>query len=255
MKAVVGIEYLDRFADVRAAGKIDSGGQDLSCPYYIAEWFGPALAEGGHTVKFLRNNHSVAERHMRDVAEGGDDAQHADSVDLYFTITHGFYDNREVQLLYDNQVDDFFGHSKKWHFGDSCNLEWLMIYGCHSIDSNDLPAHVGVFRRLHLFCGAYGDMFDSWTVDEAGSDLANNLLNGKTVADSWGDGVSDWWVSNHPMVISVERVDTWGGGDPHWPDTVIGCDHLWGEGAVLSDVKPSEQFWMAAKWWDGGLYG
>jgi hypothetical protein len=38
-------------------------------------------------------------------------------------------------------------------------------------------------------------------------------------------------------------------GDPHWPDTVIGCDHLWGEGAVFSEIKPSEQYRMAAKWW------
>src|SRR5215470_1256158 len=112
--ALIGIEYLDRFADVRAAGQVTSGGQDLSCPYYIANWFGPILADAGHVVKFLRSNHAVAERHMRDVAEGGDDAQNADSVDLFLIITHGKYQNRELSLLYDNQVDDWFGHSKRW---------------------------------------------------------------------------------------------------------------------------------------------
>jgi hypothetical protein len=253
--ALIGIEYLDRFADVRAAGQVTSGGQDLSCPYYIANWFGPILSDAGHVVKFLRSNHAVAERHMRDVTEGGDDAQNADSVDLFLIITHGKYQNRELSLLYDNQVDDWFGHSKRWHFGDSCNLEWLMIYGCHSIDADDILAHLGLFRRLHLFCGAHGDMFDSFTIDEAGADTANNLLAGHTVAESWGDGVSDWFVSNHPMVISVERMDTWGDGHPHWSDTVIGSDHLWGEGTVLEDIPPSEQFWMASQWWDGGIYG
>lgn len=255
MAAIIGVEYVDSFANVRAAGVITSGGQDLSCPYYIAEWFGPILRDAGHTLKFLRNNQGVTERHMRDAANGGDDAQHADSVDLFFILTHGHYESGELQLLYDTHVDDWFGRSSQWRFGDGCNLEWLLIYGCHSIDGGDLLAHLHVFRRLHLFCGAYGDMYDSWTVDEVGRDLAHNLLNGRTVADSWGDGVSDWWVSNHPMVVSVERIDTWGDGDPHWPDTVMGCDHLWGEGATLEDVKPSEQYWMASKWWDSGIYG
>jgi hypothetical protein len=253
--ALIGIEYLDHFADARAAGQVPIGGQDLVCPYYIANWFGPTLEEGGHQVRFLRNNHSVNERHMRDESFGGDDAQNADSVDLYLIITHGSYEEGQCNLLYDTMVDDWRGHSKLWRFGDGCNLEWLLIYGCETIDANDILAHVGVFQRLHLFCGAYGPMYDSWSIDEVGADTANNLLSGKTVADSWGDGVSDWYVNNHAMVISVEREWTWNNGNPLWPDTVIGCDHLWGEGATLDDIAPADQAWMACKWWDGGLRG
>jgi hypothetical protein len=98
-------------------------------------------------------------------------------------------------------------------------------------------------------------MYDSWSTEEVGADIANNLVSGKTVADSWGDGASDWYVNNHPMVISVERESTWNNGNPLWPDTVIGCDHLWGEGATLDDVKPTDQYWMACQWWDGGIHG
>ncbi len=254
--ALIGIEYIDHFADVRAAGVISEGGQDLSCPYYIANWFGPTLAEAGHQVRFLRCNHGVIERHMRDTAKfGGDDAQNADSVDLFLVITHGGYIDGECQLLYDTHVDDWFGHSKKWRLGDSCNMEWLMIYGCHSINRDNILEHHPIFQGLHLFCGAYSDMYDSWTVDEVGEDTANNLIAGNTVCDSWGDGVSDWWVSNHPIVISVERQWTYNNGNVLWEESVIGCDHLWGEGPTLSDVKPSEQYWMGWMSWDGGIYG
>jgi hypothetical protein len=253
--AVIGIEYIDHFADVRAAGVLTEGGQDLSCPIYLAGGFGYDFDAAGHQLKFIRSNHDVEERHMRDSSFGGDDEQNADSVSLFFIITHGNYKNRELGLLYDNQVDGWFGYSKKWRFGDRCSLKWLMIYGCHSIDSDDVGAHLHIFQRLHLFCGAYGDMFDSWTIHDAGDETASDLLSGKTVADSWGDGISDWWVSNHPMVISVERAETYRGGDPDWGATVIGGDHFWGAGTTLDDVKPADQYWMAAYWWDGGIYG
>jgi hypothetical protein len=251
--ALIGIEYLDHFADERAAGPFPST-QDLACPYYIANWFGPTLAQAGHQIEFLRNNHSVNERHMRDESFGGDDGRNADSVDLYLIITHGGFEI-ECTLVYDTDVDSWLGHSRKWRFGDGCNLEWLLIYGCHTIDANNILEHRRIFQGLHLFCGAYGFMYDSWSTEEVGTDTANNLVSGKTVADSWGDGVSDWYVNNHPMVISVEREWTWNNGNPLWPDTVIGCDHLWGEGATLDSVKPADQYWMACTWWDGGIRG
>ena len=253
--ATIGIEYIDHFAHVRAAGAISDGGEDLSCPYYIAEWFGPILADAGHQVVFLLRNHAVNEREMRDTTFGGDDDKIADSVNLFLMITHGHWGDRECELLYDTKVDDWIGHSKKWRFGGSCRMKWLMLFGCYSINGDDITAHHSIFQRLHLFCGAYGDMYDSWTCDDTGSDLADDLLAGKTVSDSWGDAVLDWLVANHPMVISVEREWTYNNGNVLWEETVIGCDHLLGVGAVLSDVKPADQYWMAANWWDGGLYG
>ena len=256
MRALIGIEYLDHFADVRAApGEVSSGGQDLSCPYYIANWFGPTLAEAGHTIKFLRSNHSVNERHLRDTANGGDDAENADSVDLYLIITHGHYQDGEVTLLFDTEVDTWRGHSKSWRFGDTCNMEWLLIYGCDSIDGDHVLDHLHMFRRMHLMCGSYGPMYDSWTTDDVGNDTANNLVAGNTVTDSWHDGVSDWLVSNHPMVISVENRRTYNNGDPDWEATAIGCDHLWGQGYTTADIAPADIYYMAVMSWDGGIYG
>jgi hypothetical protein len=191
---------------------------------------------------------------MRAQTEGGQDTTFADTVDLWFIITHGSYDNHELLLLYDNELDAFFGHSKQWHFGDTCNMEWLMIYGCQSIDGNNVTDHLGLFKGLHEFCGAFSYMYDSFTIDEAGEDTANNMLGGDAVSDAWLDGVSDWWVSNHPMVLSVEKEDTWNNGNPHWSQTVIKSDHLWGSGTTTPDIPPSQQAWMATVSCDGGIY-
>jgi hypothetical protein len=118
MSALIGIEYLDNFDDVRAAGII-SGGQNLSCPYYIANWFGPTLVDAGHRLRFLNVNRAVNKRHLRDISNGGDDNKYADSVDLYLIVTHGDYTNGELLLLFDTKLDDWFGHSKTWKFGDT----------------------------------------------------------------------------------------------------------------------------------------
>lgn len=252
--ALIGVEYIDSFSHVRAAGVLTEGGQDLSSPYYIANWFAPTLASAGHHVKFLLNNDHVTERHLRDASNGGDDGQFADSVDLYLILTHGNYDNNECSLLFDTEIDSWFGRSQTWRFGDNCNLEWLMIFGCQSIDRDHVQDHLHMFQRMHLICGAYSYMYDSWTIDEAGEDTAENLISGKTVCDSWGDGVSDWFVKNHPMVLSVERKETYNDGNPDWSSTVIGSDHLWGHGITRDDILPNDQYYMAYEWWDGGIY-
>jgi hypothetical protein len=254
--ALIGVEYVDNFADARAAGETTA--QDLSCPYYIANWFAPTLAAAGHTI-IEHANKGVYSFHMTDTKFGGDDTHFADSVDLFLIITHGNYEPRDTgaqpgcRLLFDNY--DWHSYSKDWRFGDGCNLEWLLIYGCHTIDRDHVLDHLPVFKRLHLFCGAYGNMYDSWTTDDVGEDTANNLLSGNTVCDSWGDGVSDWFVSNHPMVVSVELQWTYNNGDVLWEETTIGCDHLWGEGYTFPDITPADQYWMASMWWDGGIYG
>jgi hypothetical protein len=63
--ATIGIEYIDRFSHVRAAGGVKGGAQDLTSPYYIATWFGARLAEAGHDQRIFHANLGVAERHMR----------------------------------------------------------------------------------------------------------------------------------------------------------------------------------------------
>jgi hypothetical protein len=251
--ASIGVEYIDYFADARANAGI-SGAEDLSAPYYIGAWFGPTLQGGGHELRVEHAEKGVLERHMRDVSKGGIDRQVADGVDMFLICTHGDYTNGECLLLYDTNADAWIGHSKDWQFGDTCNLEWLLIYGCQTIDGDNILDHHHVFHGLHLICGAFSYMYDSFTIDECGQDTANNLLSGKAVSDAWLDGVSDWWVSNHPMVISVETFETYNGGNPDWGSTVLSSDHLWGTGITRADILPQKQYWMANVWSDGGIY-
>ena len=145
-------------------------------------------------------------------------------------------------------MDRYLGRAAAWRH---LNLEWLLIYGRHSIDLDRLLEHRHIFQGLHLFCGAYGDMFDSFTSDEAGEDVGDNLTSGDSVKDAWCDGVSDWWVDNHPAVVSVETEATYNGGNIDWANTVLGSDHLWGHGTTRADVKPDKQYWMAAAWEEG----
>jgi hypothetical protein len=257
-KATVGVEYVDSFSHARAHAQAtgDFGSvDDLAVPYYIAEWFAPTLADAGHEIRFLLRNLDVGERHMRTPsAQGGEDVSFADSVDLYLIITHGTYHSPDgillnhCRLIFDTAMDDFRGFSSEWRLGDKCNLEWLLIYGCHTINFDNILDHHQIFQGLHMFCGAWANMKDSWTTCEVGADVADNLISGKPVSEAWCDGVSDWYVNNHPMVISVERFETWRDGKPDWPKTVIRSDHLWSHGTTREDILPTQQFWMANVW-------
>jgi hypothetical protein len=263
--ATIGVEYVDSFSHAREFASqhpnddFGSGG-DLYIPYYIAEWFAPHLADAGHEVRFLRSNLAVGERHMRNPAGGGEDVIFADRVDLFLIITHGRYRDKHGQsfkqckLLFDTELDSFEGFSSEWRFGENCNLEWLLIYGCHTIDGANILDHLQMFQGLHLICGAYDVMHESWTLCEVGGDTADNLICGKPVSEAWVDGVTDWFLENHPMVISVERFETWHDGDPDWPNTVLRSDHLWGHGTARQDILPTQQFWMAVVWSEAGLF-
>jgi hypothetical protein len=263
--ATIGVEYVDSFPHAREYARqhpnqdFPSPG-DLYIPYYIAEWFAPALADAGHEIRFLRWNLAVGERHMRNPAGGGEDIIFADRVDLFLIITHGRYRDKDgksfkqVKLSFDTELDSFEGFSSEWRFGDNCNLDWLLIYGCHTIDGANIQDHLQMFQGLHLICGAYKSMHEAWTLCEVGADTADNLICGKPVSEAWIDGVTDWWVENNPMVISVERVETWRDGDPDWPKTVLRSDHLWGHGTTRQDILPAQIFWMAAVWSEAGLF-
>ena len=250
--ATIGVEYIESFSNARANGYPNT--DDLVTPYYIAEWFVPMLAQAGHAAPIFRRDRAVEERSLRDLSAQGADAFNADRVDLFFIITHGNYDAHQVKLLFDIDKDKWEGRSGQWEFGENCNLEWLLIYGCHSIDDDNILDHHHIFKGLHLFCGSYGWMYDSWTCCEVGADTADNLTCGKPVSESWVDGVSDWWAENHPMVISVEKQETWRDGKPDWPNTVLRSDHLWGHGTTRADIPATQQYWMAAVWSDSGVW-
>ncbi|HXY29845.1 MAG TPA: DUF6345 domain-containing protein [Gemmatimonadaceae bacterium] len=251
--ARIGGEYINNFDDARATGMFE-GAENVETGYYICEWFVFGMQDAGHILVDHHANKGVYERQMRDVSNGGDDAQFTDACDVFLIITHGNYANHELELLFDIEKDTWTGESKEWSFGDRCGLKWLMIYGCQSIDGAHVQEHLHIFHPMHLFCGSYGYMYDSWTVDDAGSNLCDNLTSGEIVSDSWGDAVSDWWVANHPMVLSVERKETYNGGNPDWSTTVIGGDHFLGAGTVMPDIPLNDQYYMATYSWSGGLY-
>lgn len=251
--ARIGLEYMETFANARAQGY---DAPDLISPYYIGEWFIGNLRDAGHQITVARRNGNAAERGLRDTSKSGDDAKVADSVDLYLILTHGHYDGagKRALLLYDTQADDWIGHSGNWILGDTCNLEWLMLFGCWTVLRDRLLDHLHVFKGLHLLCGAYGNMWDSWTTQECGNDISNYLICGKPVADAWLEGASDWWCANHPIVVSVERAEQWVNGDADWPNTVLCTDHLWGQGTTRADVLPPDQFMMVCKWSEQGIW-
>jgi hypothetical protein len=248
--ANIGIEYIENFAAARAAGVVASGGQDLTYVSDVAEGLREALECKGHTTTVSWIETDVFEVDLRAQSLGGIDQDVADKVDLFLISTHGDYDGA-VSLLYNSKVDKFLGTSAEWRLGDTCALEWLLIFGCHSIDRDRPLDHLHIFQGLHLFCGAYGDMFDSFTIDEAGEDVGDNLTSCDSVKDAWCDGVSDWFVDKHPAVVSVETEATYNGGNIDWANTVIESDHLWGHGTTRADVKPDKQYWMAVVWEEG----
>lgn len=72
-------------------------------------------------------------------------------------------------------------------------------------------------------------------------ELANNLTDGDTVAESWIDSVSDWWVDNHPVVVGPGTAAAWNGGNIRWDLSPHNIDHLWGHGSVSADLSPGSR--------------
>ena len=242
-----GIEGIRRFGAARAAG-FDA--DDLTYVFNICNGLDEQLRDAGHSRRFYWANNDCWEIDLRSIAMGGIDDDWADDVDLFLILTHGRIDAGVASLLYNVSVNDWTTTSSTWQLGTD-QLEWLLVYGCHTVDLANPLSHSGIFRRLHMFCGAWGDMWDSLTTDEVGEDVGDNLTDGDTVVDSWIDGVSDWWVDNHPIVIAAEREATWNGGDFDWPNTTLMRDHLWGHGTTVSDIFPANLYWLSWKWAEG----
>ncbi len=69
------------------------------------------------------------------------------------------------------------------------------------------------YQRWDSGNSAWDNMYDGITTDECGEDVGDNLTDGDTVSESWIDGVSDWWVDNHPITVCVGDSATWNGGE------------------------------------------
>lgn len=246
--ATFGIEGIRHFPHARAAG-IDVA--DLTYVFNNCNGMDSALRAAGHTRAFYWADTDCWEIDLNDKTKGGIDNQYADNVDLMFISTHGNHWSGHAVLAYDSAENNFLGDSHNWLLGDDWNLEWLMMYACETLNRDSPLDYWDVFQRLHKICGAYDLMWDGWTVDECGEDTGHNMTDGKTVAESWIDGVSDWWVDNHPMVLAIERESTWKNGALDWANTTMSRDHLWGHGVTVADIGPTEKYWMSWRWAEG----
>jgi len=242
-----GIEGIRYFGNARAAG---FGADDLTYVFNICNGLDEQLRGAGHTRAFYWANTDCWEIDLRSTTMGGIDDDWSDDVDLFFLLTHGRHDEGVASLLYNVRVNEWTTTSSTWRLGND-NLEWLLVYGCHSVDRGNPVSFWDIFRRLHQFCGAWGDMWDGITTDEVGEDVGDNLTDGDTVVESWIDGVGDWWVDNHPIVIAAEREATWNGGNFDWPNTTLDRDHFWGHGTTVADIFPSDLFWLSWQWAEG----
>lgn len=245
--ATFGIEGMRYFPNARAAG-VEV--EDLTYVFNICNGLDEELRDAGHTRTFYWANRDCWEIDLRSSSMGGIDDQWSDDVDLFFILTHGNNQDGNAILAYDVNLNEWIGNSSNWRAGN-LNLEWLMIYGCKTVDRSNVGGLANVFQRLHELCGAYDNMWDGLTTDEVGEDVGDNLTSGDTVVSSWIDGVSDWYVDNHPIVVAAEERSTWNGGDVVWDRTTLNRDHLHGHGTTVHDIYPADKYWLSWRWAEG----
>lgn len=245
--ATFGIEGIRHFSHARAAGWDVS---DAWFSFNICNGLDKRLRKKGHNRSFYWGETNCWEIDIKDQTKGGIDSSMADGVDLFFICTHGGNKDGKIFLVLDSAKDSFQAQSSDWLLGN-VNLEWMMLWACNTIPKGKQLDYWNVFQGLHKLCGSYGTMWDWYSIDECGEDVAKHMTNGKTVAQSWIEGVSDWLLDNHPMVLAMEREETWNGGQFDWPNTTMRRDHLWGHGETVADIPVSKKFWMSWRWAEG----
>jgi hypothetical protein len=167
-----GIEGIRYFGALRASGVASA--DDLTYVFNICNGLDGQLRDAGHTRVFYWANDDCWEIDLRSSSMGGIDDDWSDDVDLFFILTHGNHSSGNALLAYNVNRNDWLGNSSQWRLGND-NIEWLLIYGCHTIDLGNPLSFWNIFQRLHEFCGAWGDMWDGITTDEVGEDVGDNL--------------------------------------------------------------------------------
>ncbi|MFC2169958.1 DUF6345 domain-containing protein [Acidobacteriota bacterium] len=245
-----GIEGIRYFSNARAAG---INVRDRTYVFNNCNGLKRSLENSGHWCRFYHQNRDCWEVDMRDESQfGGIDSEIVEEVYLFYISSHGSNLNGNARINYDIAEDNWISVSDTWRLGDSRGvLNWLLIWGCSTIDRQRINSFWDVFQGLHMICGAWDSMVDSFTVDEAGEDIGNNLTDGKTVAESWIDGVSDWAVDNHPIVIAIENERSWNGGNYDWLRSTLDRDHLNGHGNTVRDILPDRKYWISYWWAEG----
>ncbi|MES2760450.1 MAG: DUF6345 domain-containing protein [Pseudomonadota bacterium] len=245
-----GVEGIRYFNHARAAGVSTAG--DLTYTFNRANGIDGKLRSAGHTRAFYWANTNAWETDIRDADKGGDDVHWVDDVDLFWIETHGNHEaDGRARLLYDTAQTNWRTFSDQWQLGENWNAEWVMAYSCDTVDRNRVSALWNIFARLHIYCGAWGTMWDGTTTDECGEDVGNNLIHGDTVCQAWHNGVSDWWVDNHPITVCVGDAATWNNGNIRWDRSTLNRDRLWGHGNVEPDLAPARQACILWYWTEG----
>jgi hypothetical protein len=244
-----GVEAIRYFNHARAAD-VDTAG-DLTYAFNRSNGLDAKLRSAGHTRAFYWANTNVFETDLRDGGQDGADRNRA-GVDLLWIETHGSHDDAgRATFLHDIPATAWYANSADWQQGEGWNKAWVMAYAC---DTAALPAIDGlwnIFARMHIFCGAWDAMYDGITTDECGEDIGDSLIHGDTIAHAWHDGVSDWWIDNHPVTVCVGDAATWNDGSIRWELSAINRDHLWGHGSVSADLAPARQACLLWYWTEG----
>jgi hypothetical protein len=245
--AEFGIEAIRHFSNARAAGY---GASDLTYTFNRSNGFRNKLRNAGHTQTFYWTETNCFETDFRDTSQGGHDNDAVDKVDIVWFETHGNNTANGPLMVFDRAQTRWITEGKDWRLGN-IDLEWLMAFSCHTVDKSKVSRLWNIFRGLHIYCGAYHNMYDGWTTDECGEDVADNLTDGDTVSESWIDGVSDWYVDNHPITVCPANARVYNNGNIRWNESFLNRDHYWGHGTVLSDPIPSEQVRLLYRWAEG----
>jgi Family of unknown function (DUF6345) len=245
-----GIDAIRYFNNARNAGV--SKASDLSYTFNRANGFDSKLRSAGHTKSFYWANTDCWETDIRDSDQGGDDSTYVDTVDLFWIETHGNHtSDGQVFLRFDTPQTTWRTKSGEWQLGEGWNAEWIMAFACKTVDRNNVGGLWNIFAGLHMFCGSWDNMYDGSTTDECGEDVADNLIHGHTVSESWHDGVSDWKVDNHPITVAVDTTDTWNNGNVRWDRSFFNRDHLPGHGSTMADLPPGQQGCILIVWTEG----
>ena len=177
----------------------------------------------------------------------------ADSVDLFFIMTHGNNYEGEISLSFNTNKDFIDSWSFLWRLGKAAGggCKWFIMYACSTLNLDHVLKLRPIFQGLHMLCGAYDSMVSSFTTDESGEDLCDNLCKyNKPVADAWIEAVEDRVQDNHPMVVAAEKRDSIDPitGRADWSSTTMSQDHIHGHGPTMKNISNSDIHWMSVKW-------
>lgn len=248
--ASFGIDAIRHFGNARANGF--NGTADLAYTFNRANGFNTKLEGAGHKREFYWAEQDCWETDIRDSDMGGDDVNEVDKVDIFWIETHGGHDDGgHAVMLFDVPRDDWLASSDTWQLGENWAAEWVMAYSCDTAALGSITGLWNIFGGLHLYCGAWANMYDGITTDECGEDVGGDLVSGHPVAEAWIAGVSDWFVDNHPVVVGPGDAATWNNGNIRWDLSAHDRDHLHGHGTVSPDLAPAQQACLLWRWAEG----